>query len=63
MAIVSYGFAEAASAFARAELALHTLTDIEALLELAHERGTLNLDQVAVVERWLADPYAWSATN
>ena len=63
LAIVSYGFAEAASAFARADLTLHTLTDIETLLELAHERGTLDLDQVAVVERWLADPYAWSATT
>lgn len=63
LAIVSYGFAEAASAFARAELELHTLTDIETLLELANERGTLNQNQVAVVERWLADPYAWSATS
>ena len=63
LAIVSYGFAEAASAFARADLALHTLTDIETLIELAHERGTLNLDQVAVIERWLADPYAWCATT
>lgn len=62
LAIVSYGFAEAASAFARAELALHTLTDIETLLELARERGTLNLEQVAVIRSWLADPYAWSTT-
>ena len=63
LAIVSYGFAEAASAFARADVALHTLTDIKTLLELAHERGALNLDQVAVIRRWLADPYAWSATT
>ena len=63
LAIVSYGFQEAASASARADVALHTLTDIETLLELAHERGTLNLDQVAVIRRWLADPYAWSATS
>ena len=63
LAIISYGFAEAASAFARSDLALHTLTDIETLLELARERGALNTGQVAVIERWLADPYAWSATN
>ena len=63
LAIVSYGFAEARSAFAGADVALHTLTDIETLLELAHERGTLNQDQVAVVERWLVDPYGWSAAS
>ncbi len=63
LAIVSYGFAEAASAFARAELALHTLTDIETLLELARERAALNREQVAVIRSWLADPYAWSATS
>ncbi|MCY3978738.1 MAG: orotate phosphoribosyltransferase [Chloroflexi bacterium] len=63
LAIVSYGFAEAASAFARAELALHTLTDIETLLELARERAVLNREQVAVIRSWMADPYAWSATS
>jgi orotate phosphoribosyltransferase len=63
LAIVSYGLQEAASAFAHAEVALHTLTDIETLLELAHERGRLTLEQVAVIRRWLANPYAWSATE
>lgn len=63
LAIVSYGFAEAASAFALAGVALHTLTDIETLLELARERDQLRGDQVAVIRRWLADPYSWSPEN
>ena len=61
LAVVSYGFDEAASAFAHAELRLHTLTDFETLLELACEIDSLNQKQLAVVRRWFADPYTWSA--
>ncbi len=60
LAIVSYGFSEAASAFERANIALYTLTDFETLLNLAHERHMLNANQVALIRRWFADPSAWS---
>ncbi len=63
LAIVSYGFGEARQAFARDDLALHVLTDFEAVLALAQERQTLTMTQVAVIRAWLADPYAWSPTS
>lgn len=59
LAIISYGFSVARFAFERADIALHTLTDFETLLKLARERQMLNTKQVALIQRWLADPSAW----
>jgi orotate phosphoribosyltransferase len=61
LAIISYGFRESATAFERADLRLHTLTDFETLLELTRESRSLNIEQIAVIRRWFADPYAWTA--
>lgn len=61
LAIISYGLADAAEAFQRADINLHTLTDFESLIELAREREMLGSKEVAVIRRWLADPYAWTA--
>ena len=61
LAIVSYGFSQSREAFERAGLALHALTDFDALLALAQERQTLNPNQVDLIRGWLADPFAWSA--
>jgi len=63
LAIISYGFSEARAAFERADLRLHTLTDFETLLDLAQERHILNPKQVALIRRWLADPYTWAAQD
>ena len=60
LAIISYGFSAARSAFERADIALHTLTDFETLLELARERQVLKAKQVALIRQWFADPSAWS---
>ena len=59
LAIISYRFPEAESAFAQAELKLHTLTDFDVLLESALERGDLEESQLPLVRRWFADPQAW----
>lgn len=59
IAIISYGFDEAAQAFERAGLRLHTLTDFAAVLEAARARQRLDESQIAVIERWLADPHNW----
>ncbi len=63
LAIISYGFSEARSAFERADIALHTLTDFETLLQLALERQTMNAEQVRLIRRWFEDPYAWAAQD
>ena len=61
LAIISYGFADAAEALERAELRLHTLTDFDTLLDIAAENGSLNAGQLATIREWLADPYSWAA--
>ena len=59
LAIISYGFAEADDAFARAGIQLHTLTDFATVLEQAQLGGQLDPSQVAVIQRWLRDPHNW----
>lgn len=58
-AIVSYGFTEAAAAFARAGLRLHTLTNFETIVQEAQARGSLDSAQLAIVRNWFADPHTW----
>ena len=60
LAIISYGFGAARTAFERADIALRTLTDFETLLKLARERQMLNAEQVSLIRRWFADPSCWS---
>ncbi len=59
LAIISYGFSAAADAFDSAGLELRTLTDFDTVLTQAHERGVLDGERIALVLRWLADPYNW----
>jgi len=63
LAIVSYGFAEAVQAFARAGVRLHAATDFEMVLELALETGALDEQGAAVVRDWLGDPQGWAARH
>ncbi len=59
IAIVSYGFAAAASAFAAAKVSLHTLTDFVTILELAEERALYSADDEDIIRAWFRDPHAW----
>ena len=60
LAIISYGFDEASAAFEAARLQLHTLTDFSAVLEQARQAALLDAEQIALIQRWLDDPYSWS---
>ena len=60
LAIISYGFAEAAEAVQRANLRLHALTDFDTLFEIATDDGLLNDDAVARIRDWLNDPHHWA---
>ncbi len=60
LAIISYGFAEARQAFAAASITLHTLTDFEAVLSGAIQRGLLDEAGAAAVRDWLIDPHGWA---
>ena len=61
LAIISYGFDEAAWAFENAGVRLHTLTDFATVLEQARLAGKLDSAQIAVIKRWLDDPHNWQA--
>jgi orotate phosphoribosyltransferase len=57
LAIVSYGFPEAAQAFADANVRLRALTHFDAILAQA---GHFSISQSETIHEWLADPHAWS---
>ena len=59
LAIISYGFSEAVSAFQRSNLRLHTLTDFSTLLNLARSRDEIQDRHVDLINRWFADPHSW----
>ncbi len=52
MAIFSYGFPQAAEAFAAADVPLLTLTTLDDVLAAAQQTGYLTADEVAVVKNW-----------
>lgn len=59
-AIFSYGFPEANQAFQSKDIPLHTLTNLESLLEKAVEFDYLQPDELETVRRWQQDPSVWS---
>ena len=63
VAIVSYGFFEARRAFKDAQIELHTLTDFDALLEEALQRGIFGERDEAVLRAWFADPHNWDPAS
>ncbi len=60
LAIISYGFDEAAAAFDHAGLRLHALTDFAAVLEQARQTGMLDDGQIAIIKRWFDNPHDWN---
>ncbi len=61
LAIISYGFPEAAQAFAEAGVRLHTLTSFDAVLDHAMANGMLDDGNAAAVRDWLREPHGWAA--
>ncbi|MEQ8674330.1 MAG: orotate phosphoribosyltransferase [Aggregatilineales bacterium] len=59
LAIVSYGFVEAQTAFASAGITLHTLTDFTTILDVAIDMKKFSSEQKRVVQDWFDDPYGW----
>jgi orotate phosphoribosyltransferase len=60
LAIISYGFADAAEAFKKAGVRLHAATDFEAVLSVALQRGVIDQDGAAIVQDWLREPHGWA---
>ena len=61
LAIFSYNFPEAATAFAEADCPLYTLSQYDVLLEEALRTGYIDSENKALLSNWRLDPKAWSA--
>lgn len=60
LVIISYGFAEAREAFAKAGVTLHALTTFEEVLEVAVARKVMDESAAGEVRDWLGDPHGWA---
>jgi orotate phosphoribosyltransferase len=63
LAIISYGFAEAADLFVQHGVMLHATTTFEAVLEVATERGTIDAMGAVLVLDWLREPRGWATRH
>lgn len=59
-AIFSYGMQKAEDAFREAGAALTTLTNVDVLLQVALEKGSLSEEDASEVKRFIADPENWA---
>lgn len=58
-ALFTYGFNAAADAFAQANVPLHTISNYQALMEVAEEQQLIASEQKASLEQWRVDPAGW----
>ena len=63
IAIVSYDFPEAKTAFAEANIVLHTLTTFPIILDEAKALGVVDEATFARVSDWLSDPHGWAGRH
>jgi orotate phosphoribosyltransferase len=61
--IFTWGWQATADAFTEADLPLHPLATLPALLDVAASAGTLTGAQRALVEEWMSDPQGWGDRN
>ncbi len=61
VASYTYGFDVAKKAFEEADVELVTLTNYEAVLEVAQETGYITEDELPMLEEWRKDPAHWNA--
>jgi orotate phosphoribosyltransferase len=59
VAIFTYGFPTAVSNFEKAKVKLFTLSNYNALIELAQESGYVQTNQVEVLKQWREAPEKW----
>ena len=60
VASYTYGFDVAEKAFKEADVELVTLTNYEAVLEVAQETGYITADELPLLNEWRKDPAHWS---
>lgn len=60
LSIISYGFQEAAQAFAAADIRLLTLTTFAVVLEEARAQDKLDARAAHIIGDWFEDPHGWA---
>ena len=60
VAIFTYGFPVADQHFEEAGVPLVVLSDYSALLQHAQQKGTINAEQVPILNAWRQDPQNWT---
>lgn len=60
VAIFTYGFASMYEKFSAANMELIALSNFEALLDVAHERGVVTSEQLAKILEYKSDPPSWA---
>ena len=58
-ALFTYGFPVADEAFAKAGLPLYTISNYNALMEVAEEQKLIESEQKTFLEQWRVDPANW----
>ena len=57
--LFTYGFPVADEAFAKAGVPLYTISNYQALMEVAEDQGLVSSDQKSSLEQWRVDPGSW----
>ena len=59
LAIFSYGFTEAEQQFQQSHCRLHTILNLESLLQCAEQEGRINSNEREVLDDWNQNPFEW----
>ena len=59
VSIFNYGFPQAEEAFASASIALHSLSNYEALIAIAKEKGSIGEEEMNSLLNWRQNPSEW----
>lgn len=63
VAIFSYGFNKARKAFEDADVELTTLSNYDALIDVAHETGYVKESDIEVLKEWRFSPSTWGTNE
>lgn len=58
-ALFTYGFPAAAEAFEKANLPLYTISNYEALMEVAEEKELIKMEEKETLNSWRVEPSIW----
>ncbi len=63
LGIFDYGFPEAKERFEKSQCRLHTLLNLDSLLQFAMKEGYLTSEEKPVVDAWMENPFEWGKSQ